>query len=604
MKIDTMRRILLITTILTCGLSYAAQDSTYTRTITVERDYQPTIQEAQKIQVQPEQVEETMTPVEVRYSEYTPILSPDHNLTPISTPRQSWKTSGQYNGYVRAGFGHTGTLLDLEYTKDDTKKSLLDVYAHHRAEWGLRALSKTKLGIDFTHRFQNMDVYFGVNGGNIYYHKYGRLYDYTLGSGYNPNLSLTADDKTALWTAEAFVGIRSNRSKADLQYRLQTGYQLFAKIGAVAEHQVRTHAMLDWHSEAHHVGGNLSVQNNILQVSGLSATIPAADYNSRHAIRIEPYYEYRGQRINLHAGVNLDLNIGAGQMLSGAQNVSFAPSPNISLEAQVAKQWLTLYATAQGHFGVGSLQDFMESNRYRLIHSGIVSDHVAAYTPIDAELGLHISPISGLLLELHGGYALQKNQTSLIATTADGAATYTKYGTPMNAGCFSYAYSDYGRGKVGALIDYHYRDIVHIRAWGDYYMWQSFGHETPEYTFTNPAVKLDSATVYDRAKWTAGLRIDGRIDSHWSLYSDNRFTGSRLAMATDGAHLLRPIIEIGLGCKYEMAVGKRVAKRGAREIPNLELFLQLDNIIHRYNQLYYGYETQGIQFLLGGAYKF
>lgn len=85
--------------------------------------------------------------------------------------------------------------------------------------------------------------------------------------------------------------------------------------------------------------------------------------------------------------------------------------------------------------------------------------------------------------------------------------------------------------------------------------------------------RLDSATVYDRAKWAIGLRIDGRIDSHWSLYSDNRFTGSRLAMATDGAHLLKPIIEIGLGCKYEMAVGKRVAKRGAREIPNLEAVL-------------------------------
>lgn len=89
MKIDTMRRILLTTAIILCGLSLAAQDSTYTRTITVERDYQPTIQEAQKIQVQPEQVEETMTPVEVRYSEYTPILSPDHNVTPMSTPRQS-----------------------------------------------------------------------------------------------------------------------------------------------------------------------------------------------------------------------------------------------------------------------------------------------------------------------------------------------------------------------------------------------------------------------------------------------------------------------------------------------------------------------------------
>ncbi|MBQ2608433.1 MAG: hypothetical protein II588_04365 [Paludibacteraceae bacterium] len=241
-------------------------------------------------------------------------------------------------------------------------------------------------------------------------------------------------------------------------------------------------------------------------------------------------------------------------------------------------------------------------------HAGdteLLDGYIAAYTPVDAELGLHISPLSGLLIELHGGYALLKNQSTLIATTADGAASFNKYGTPLNAGCFSYAYSDYGRGKVGGLIDYHYRDIIHIKAWGDYFLWSSFGHEAPGYTYTNAATVLDSATVYDRAKWTAGLRIDGRIDSHWSLYSDNRFVGSRLAMATDGTtHTLKPIIEIGLGCKYEMAVGKRTVKRGAREIPNLEVFLQLDNIIHRNNEIYYGYQTQGIQFLLGAAYKF
>ena len=102
-----MRRILQIIPILVGCISASAQDSAYIRTVTVERDYQPTIQEAQKIQVQPEQVEETMTPVEVRYSEYTPILSPDHNVTPMATPRQNFRASGQQNGYIRVGFGHT-----------------------------------------------------------------------------------------------------------------------------------------------------------------------------------------------------------------------------------------------------------------------------------------------------------------------------------------------------------------------------------------------------------------------------------------------------------------------------------------------------------------
>ncbi len=585
-------------------LTLAAQDSAYVRSVTVERDYQPTIQEAQKIQIQPQVQEETMTPAEVQYSDYSLILSPDHNVTPMEMSRSTFKSSGEYNGYIQGGFGHTGTLFDLDYTVKDQKKSMLNVYAHHRAEWGLRTLSKSKIGLEFAHQFQKSDLYFGVNGGNLYYHKYGRIYDYEHGDTYLREIGLTEQDKTALWTAEAFVGVKSNKSKSDFKYRFQTGYALYSKIGAVTEHQVRTTAQVDWRTDPHHVGANLYVQNNMLQLSGLSADITEEQKNKVHDIRIEPYYEYQGKRILIHAGVNFDVNIGRGQMLSGSENISFLPSPNVYMEAQVAKQWLTLYASAKGSFGTGNLQSFMEENRYRLIHAGVASTHVVGYSPVDAELGFHIRPTMNLLFELHGGYGLLYNQSTLIATTADGASVEKQFGKAMNAGCFGYAYSNYGRGKVGGLVDYHFRDIVHIKAWGDYFIWQSFGHEEPEYEFANPEIHLDSATVYDRPTWHAGLRIDGRIDSHWSLYSDNRFEGSRTVMATDGEHTLAPIINLGLGCKYEMAVGKKVVKRAERQMPNLELFLQLDNIMHRHNALYYGYQTQGIQFLLGALYRF
>lgn len=599
-----MKRSILTIIAAALAFSLAAQDSAYVRSVTVERDYQPTIQEAQKIQVQPQVQEEQMTPVEVKYSDYSLILSPDHNVTPMAMPKENFKSSGEYNGYVQAGFGHTGTLFDFDYAVKDAKKSALNIYAHHKAEWGLRTLSKSNLGLDFAHQFQNSDLYFGVKGGNLYYHKYGRIYDYENGNGYLRELGLTEQDKTALWTAEAFVGVKSNKSKNDFQYRFQTGYALFSKIGAVSEHQVRTTAQLDWRTDPHHVGANLYVQNNFIQLSGLSSDIAEEEKNKVHNIRIEPYYEYQGKRILIHLGVNMDLNIGRGQLLSGSENIAFMPSPNIYMEAQVAKNWLTLYASAKGSMATGNLQGFMEENRYRLIHDGIVSPHVTAYSPVDAELGFHIRPTKGLLFELHGGYGLHYNQTTLIATTADGATTQQRYNKAMNAGCFAYAYSNYACGKVGGLIDYHYRDIIHIKAWGDYFIWQSMGHETPAYTFANTDLALDSATVYDRPQWHAGLRIDGRIDSHWSLYSDNRAEGARTVMTTDGEKTLAPIINLGLGCKYETAVGKKAVRRGERRMPNLELFFQLDNIMHRYNELYYGYQTQGIQFLLGALYRF
>jgi hypothetical protein len=38
--------------------------------------------------------------------------------------------------------------------------------------------------------------------------------------------------------------------------------------------------------------------------------------------------------------------------------------------------------------------------------------------------------------------------------------------------------------------------------------------------------------------------------------------------------------------------------------PNLTLFFELNNFIHRKNDIYYGYQSQGINFRLGAIYKF
>ena len=38
--------------------------------------------------------------------------------------------------------------------------------------------------------------------------------------------------------------------------------------------------------------------------------------------------------------------------------------------------------------------------------------------------------------------------------------------------------------------------------------------------------------------------------------------------------------------------------------PNLTFFFQLNNWLHRKNEIYYGYRSQGINFLLGATYRF
>ena len=567
-----------------------AQSDELNRSVTVERDFQPVIQAAGKVSTKPAVVETTIEPAPIEYSEYTTDVTPAATFHPLLSQPTRFEPGRLYNGYIRGGIGHPNTLFDFGYHLDDGKRSILDVYAHHKAEWGLATLSKTKVGLDFTHPFYTCDLYFSVNGGNLYYHKYGHFYNYNHYAltnrdfgGWEKNKVAYPEphkfndyDLTSLWSVEAFIGVKSN-PKNDIQWQVQTGYVLFSKPGTVSEHQLRTKGGFDWHSEAHHVGTNIGIQNNFLQ-PGDNFSFPAYASN-RHNFRIEPYYAYEGTRVRVHAGVNLDLNIGHGQMLSGSEKISFAPSPHINFEAQVAKQWLTIYADVMGHHGLGSLQEFMETNRYRRVPAGIADNHATEYTPVDAELGFHIRPVRDLLIELHGGYAYMMNQTYLIADLK---------------GDLDYAYADYQRGKVGGQINYHLQDKVRINVHGDYYFWKG------------------DIPAYDRPVWELGVRVDGRIDRHWSLYSANRFVGNRLALDINGIeHTLRPIMECNAGVQYNMWVGKekKTASPDSGVLkpepkPNLTLFFELENWLHHKNEYYYGYRSQGISFLLGATYRF
>ena len=589
--------------LLMSGTLFAQQDSALHRSVTVERDFQPVIQAAGKIATKPAVVETNIESSQVHYSDFTAEVTPQATFNPLLSQPTRFEPGRKYNGYIRGALGHPNTLLDFGYHLDDTKNSILDVYAHHRAEWGLAALSKTKVGLNFTHTYSTCDLYFGLSGGNIFYHKYGHFYDYSQTFGmwakndeaYPKPYTIGDKDKTSLWTAEVYLGVKAN-AKQDVQYQVQTGYMLFAKAGAVSEHQLRTKGSFDWHSAEHHVGAQLYVQNNFLQLND-ALGIPNSLYQkSRHNFRIEPYYAYEGTRLRVHVGVNFDLNIGKGhQILSKTENVSFAPSPHINLEAQIAKQWLTIYADIEGSLGFGSLQSYMEENRYSMIHAGIIRP-CAPYTPVDAELGFHIRPHRDVLIEIHGGYAYMMYEDFWIAT-ANSTTVFEPLNKPLMAGDFIHDHAEnYQRGKIGGQLNYHYQDLVRVNLHGDYYIWKG------------------DTTVYDRPNWELGLRIDGRINKNWSLYSDNRFAGKRLALATDGEHWLAPTIDLNLGLQYDMWVGKvkNESTKGKTNNnalrpepqPNLTLFFQLNNWLHRKNEIYYGYRSQGINFLLGATYRF
>ena len=616
--------IIALAAVLLMPVATHAQDTTLNRNVTVERDFQPIIHSAGIVSVKPTIVQQEMAPVEVTYSSFSQSLSPAFNINPLECSLTTWNTPKPLHGYVRGGLGHTNTVFDFGYRLEDKKaKIAFDAFAHHRAAWGRYTVEKSTFGFNIDKMFSSAALYFGADAENRYYTFSARYIDSTITGNINEHLpkpkDLKPEDKIKLWAANTRIGLRST-GNSTFRYNIQTGYSAFLFNKSVVEHQIRSIATLEWNSKPHRAGVNVSAANLFMDVK--DGSIPDSLYNSRHAIRIEPYYAYDAKRFHVHLGVNLDVNIGKGQMLSTMENVAFAPSPNVSLEYDITQNWLAIYAKASGSLGEGSLQSHAYTFPYRTFESGVVSSHVPSYIPVQAQLGLKLRPQANLLFDIHARYEMKRNQFSTANPYYWEVRQYRE-NQNLDKNVFGdYVYCNLQRWKIGAEITYHYQDIINIFIGGGFYTGSMDSIEVPTASKNKPtdiasfdkAVRNDDGSfkMLDRPRWDLTLNIDARIDRHWSLYSHNYFAGKRLALMWDetyDASLVNaatgddgvrrtyslttfiPTIELNLGCMYEYNKW-------------LSVFLELNNIIHRHNVYYYGFTNPGVNFVLGASYRF
>ncbi len=541
----------------------AQNDSVINRSVTVEREYQPVIQNAGKINVQPSLYEAPTQAAEVTYSTYSNPLKTDFNLNPLDYAQINFTHPRALNGFLQGAIGHSATQFDFHYRVTEKKNVRLDLYANHLGQWGRKSLSDSHLGLDFSRLFSSADLFFGVDARNVFFTRYGRYFQYTdytkmKGSfmGLDNYAAFAKEDKANHWEVLTKIGVRSLPTQ-DVQYLIQTGYEAFIMTPTQVEHTINSHAMLDWSIDAHHAGADLVVQNHIY-----TADVLPSNY---HAIKFEPFYAYEGRRIDLHAGVNLDFCVGKGKV--------FQPSPNVTFEAQLTENWLALYGGATGDYQTSSVREHFDILRYLHPENEITTTQSRSYIPINAFLGFKIRPQANLLLDIYAHYILTKNQI---------------YFLPDEGGYFNLTGGDNYRWKVGGKANYHYKDIINISLNGHYTYGKMLGF--------NPVNSLlPVGHILDTPNWGLNVRIDAKVNSKISLYSDNYFGGGKYMLAMPAAQqtavLAKPVIDLNLGAQYN--INKWLA-----------CYLQLNNYLNRKHDIFYAYQSQGINFLAGVTWSF
>ena len=549
-----------------CHVLVAQNDTTLSRVVTVERDFQPAIQSAGKISQCPVILTPEIQLNPVVYSTYSTPLSIDYNINQLPAAETNFIPQAPLNGILEGAAGHRNTHFLFGYQIQPKKKISLNLFANHDAYWGEDAQSKSAIGVDFAYHFSKIDLYANASGKVMHWDYYKYIMDETFGL---VNIDLC---NSILWDANANVGIKSTTNNA-FQYRIQTGYSAVGQV-LKAENMVNTHIDAAWTNKTHTAGIKAYVKNNFYKVSqaDLTGKYHPSYTHSRHAIRVEPFYAYSYKNLHLHAGVNIDMNLSPlmieERWLGTLDNLGFAPSPNVQVSWHTNNNLLHVYATATGWYGTATVDEERLYNPYA--SSICQSNYIAPYTPIDATIGIKLRPIKTMLLDIYGGYALRLSD---YATYAD---VYKHLDTDADFNFISTTYlvdkQSYQQWKVGGSLHYHYKDIAELNVDGSYYFYMQ-------------------QMVYDRPDWTINARLDVHIDSKWSIYSENHFAGKRWAKTSEGDQQIKPIVSLNLGGQY--AINRW-----------LSVYAEVNDYLNRKDEIFYGFKSQGIHFLVGVKWKF
>ena len=552
-----------------CHVLVAQNDTTLSRIVTVERDFQPAIQSAGKISQSPVILTPEIQLNPVVYSTYSTPLSIDYNINQLPAAETNFIPQAPLNGILEGAAGHRNTHFLFGYQIQPKKKISLNLFANHDAYWGEDAQSKSAIGVDFAYHFSKMDLYANASGNAMHWDYYKPMMDETFG------LVQIDLGNSILWDANANVGIKSTGNNA-FQYRIQTGYSAVGQM-SLAEHMVNTHIDAAWTNNTHTIGVKAYVKNNFFIETSGDLTVDDEYYSpsskhSRHAIRVEPFYAYSHKNFHLHAGVNIDMNIDSfmdgENWLSKTDNLGFAPSPNVQVSWHSNNNLLHVYANATGRYGTATMDEKHMYNPYT--YSIYETNYIAPYTPIDATVGIKLRPIKTMLLDIYGGYALR------LSDYATYAHVYKYLDTDADFNFISTTYvvdqQSYQQWKLGGSLHYHYKDIAELNVNGSYYFYMQ-------------------QMVYDRPDWTINARLDVHIDSKWSIYSENHFAGKRWAKTSEGDQQMKPIVSLNLGGQY--AINRW-----------LSVYAEVNDYLNRKDEIFYGFQSQGIHFLVGVKWKF
>lgn len=560
------------------------------REMTLEREYDPTVQDASKVNTLPVIKEPTVKKMPIDYAGFTVPADPEKEISLL--PSGNIMTDIMYNkrrGYFNFGGGTYLNLNgDLGYHILSTDKDQLNIWFSHRSTNGkvkyLQVDEKVKAklndnmgGLNFKHHFDKLSLKMGVKYGYSAFNYYGLPVNPSYPTAdFAPATfpDVDRDTNQAAQTIKANVGVESKEDAA-VGYLLDLSYTNFSyKYGVGKEEDGPTEGTFnaDFGLSAAFGGnqrvgldGNFQYFNysipQSLEPDPEDGTSYMDYFDSFAAATLSPYYKVEGDNWHVKLGVNA--------MFFSGEHKEFMASPNISANVEVADKTV-LYLDAKGKLESNSMYDLYQVNRY--------TSPVTRITPsrnwLDGIVGIKSGVAPGFWFDVFGGYKITDNNHFYLPMFNNVENEFGNFCLPLNEINTKQLF-------IGANLKYSYQQLFEISLKGVYNNWKAelsdewysrAGEEVPAYGM--PEMEITAGVTVRPIK-----NLSASLDYYLA-------TGRETAIFDTQKIKMDNINELNLTGAYNVN-------------DTFGLYLKLNNVLFQKYELYYGYPLQKFSAMIG-----
>lgn len=593
-------------------IGFAQQDTTLNRQVLLEREYNPTLRDASKINTMPSIYTPSRPDINVPYQETSPFVKIDRLLLG-KVGSGDIRTGIDFDakkGYFSLGAGTNSNLesvfgYDLVESPTDTL-SLITTYGstsgnvdyEDKGYLTTKAKAKCaegKININYRHLFEPSILSFGAYYRNMSYNYYG-----------NPFWNKDEEIESDLFNVNKRQGVNifnfnaalesSGKNKGIIRYRGAAGYSFFKnKYGPLVEDDGIKGGQLDLSADIftqfdseNIVGVKGKIMNQSIRDTKFKFQTFAGSYHSITNLEATPYFKAEGNDWGADIGLN------AGCVFDRKNRLFFSPEIHAYLTfAETSK----LYLNATGGINENTFLQLFDENRYINMMSRVGYSR----TPYDINAGLNSGLIRGIEFGLFGGYKRTKDDHLFMATsyyTISGASD-----SPLSVNTYSWGnvstpfYANISTGHVGGMIktDLIPKTNLSVKATGYFYDVKYVSGYMPSYVNTVPKAKKALGRPSFEVDINAGVKILPELNVSLNYI----YAGGRKAFINQGQKN-----EMSSGLTSMNAINEFNVHAEYKIKDWVSVYAQVNNVFNKKYELVQGYTLQGFNGLGGLSFKF